>query len=199
MFVYSIKGNTLKLVGVICAAAILMVVLLVTSRGGETATETVSKSAETQIEEETAPAEDAHANEIRYDKIRSNSDRVKFLSQFGWEVEERPVKEGVVRIPKEFDELMNSYNNVQRALGLDLENYAGREVERYSYRVTNYPDYSGEVFANILVFHNKVIGGDVCSYDVDGFIRDFSYPGNTSPETEAPETEAPETEAETSS
>ena len=39
--------------------------------------------------------------------------------------------------------------------------------------VTNYPGYSGTVHANVIVYRNRVIGGDVCSADVGGFIHGF--------------------------
>jgi len=31
----------------------------------------------------------------------------------------------------------------------------------------------GKVYANILVYRNKVIGGDICSADASGFIHGF--------------------------
>ena len=173
MFICSIKGNTLKLVGIICLAAVLMISLLVL-----------------------VPKNDAGAKEVAaenvysFDKVRSNGDRVKFLEQFGWEVERSPEKETVVRIPKEFDDIMSSYNDLQKNIGLDLEKYAGKEAVRYTYKITNYPDYDGGVFANIVVYKKAVIAGDVCSADVDGFIRDLTFPGGK-PETQAPETAAP--------
>ena len=40
--------------------------------------------------------------------------------------------------------------------------------------VTNYPDYEGTVYANVLVYRNRVIGGDVCSADVTGFVVGFN-------------------------
>ena len=48
---------------------------------------------------------------------------------------------------------------------------------RYTYEVTNYPDAQGTVYANILIYRNKVIGGDVCSADVTGFIHGFEKLG----------------------
>ena len=48
-----------------------------------------------------------------------------------------------------------------------------KTVMRYTYAVTNYPNYDGEVYVNILVYKNTVIGGDVCSADVNGFVHGF--------------------------
>ena len=58
---------------------------------------------------------------------------------------------------------------MQKAGGFDLSKYKNREVERYTYTVTNYEGYEGTVYANLIVYRGKVIGGDVCSADADGF------------------------------
>ena len=47
---------------------------------------------------------------------------------------------------------------------------------RYTYEITNYPNYEGKVIANILVYRGKVVGGDICSADINGFIHGFEAP-----------------------
>ena len=59
-----------------------------------------------------------------------------------------------------------------------MSKYRGREVTRYSYNVTNYPGYEGKVTANVIVYKYRVIGGDVSSSDVEGFIGTFEFPKN---------------------
>ena len=44
---------------------------------------------------------------------------------------------------------------------------------RYTYKITNYGEGEDTVYANILVYRDKVIGGDICSANVDGFIHGF--------------------------
>ena len=44
---------------------------------------------------------------------------------------------------------------------------------RYTYEVTNYEGESGKVYANVIVYRNKVIGGDICSEATDGFVSGF--------------------------
>ena len=56
---------------------------------------------------------------------------------------------------------------------INLEKYKNKDVTRYTYEITNYPDYDGKVLANIIVYKNKVIGGDICSADVNGFLHGF--------------------------
>lgn len=193
MFVWSVKGKTLKFIGIVCLAAALMIALFIF----------VPKNSATEPAAEQPAEQTATEVSYNYDKVRSNSDRVKFLEQFGWKTDRKPVKECVVTIPKDFDALMQSYNALQKNLGLDLENYAGRDAVRYTYRVTNYPGQDTDVFANVMIYKGSVIGGDICSTEGEGFIRDLSYPGGapktdeeTTPETTSettPET-SPETE-----
>ena len=63
---------------------------------------------------------------------------------------------------------------MQKEQGLSLAPYKGKEVTRYTYKVTNYEGYEGEVYINLLVYRSKIIGGDVCSADSSGFIHGFS-------------------------
>ena len=58
----------------------------------------------------------------------------------------------------------------------DLSKYKGKEVTRYTFAVTNYPNYKGTVMANVILWRNRVIGGDLCSSDVTGFIHGFEKP-----------------------
>ena len=113
------------------------------------------------------------AQSIRYDKINGAADGVTFLAQFGWEVDPAPVEESSISIPTEFDKVFAAYNELQRTQGLDLSAHAGRTVQRYTYRVTNYEGYEGTVLANLLVSRGRVIGGDVCSAEQNGFLHGF--------------------------
>ena len=117
-----------------------------------------------------------NAAKISFENVRSNDDRVAFLRQFGWEVESDPISEAKLKLPAEFDDIMSEYNEIQRSQGLDLSKYKGNEVERYSYAVTNYPGYDGEVVANVIVAKGRVVAGDVCSADPDGFIGSLYRP-----------------------
>ena len=161
MFVYSVKASSLKLIGIISAMAIAMVALFLLVPPGE------AEAAET-----------AGTPKISYEKIKTADDRIEFLGQFGWETDPEPVEEVKLTVPSEFDKVMNSYNELQKHQGLDLSKFRGKDVERYTYKVTNYPDYSGTVYANVIIYKNRVIGGDICSSDVSGFIHDFTFPSD---------------------
>lgn len=161
MFIYTVRANTLKFIGIIGAAVLALCMLIVFVPAYEPA-------ATAAIATTTA--------KYNYDKIKTEADVVSFLEQFGWTVEEKPLESIEIRIPNQFDKVMNAYNELQKNQGLDLSRYKDKDVMRYTFRVTNYPGYSGTVYANVIVFKNKVIGGDICSSDVMGFINGFQYP-----------------------
>ena len=111
---------------------------------------------------------------ITFNNVKSSDDAIKFLSQYGWTVNENPIEECEITIPKEFDKVMTTYNEIQKQQGLDLTKYQRKSAKRYTFQVTNYPDYEGTVYANVIVYRDKVIAGDICSSDSRGFIQTLS-------------------------
>lgn len=123
-----------------------------------------------------------------------NDGRIQFLKDFGWEVTTSPTQTGQVKIPAETSEVFDRYNNLQKSQGYDLTSYAGKNVMRYVYEVNNYPGATQPVYATLLVYKDKVIGGDVTDTGAKGQIRGFKMPeGTTAPTASTP----PETTAET--
>ncbi len=162
MFVYTLRANTLKFFSIVGIALIALISLIVfVPRYEITTTGTIL----------------AEKEKIQFDKIRSNEDRIAFLAQYGWETADTPSEEVTLTIPTEFDKIMKTYNELQKQQGLDLSRYKGKSVTRYTYEITNYPSAKGKVLANMVVYKNRVIGGDICSTDVNGFIHGFAAPG----------------------
>ncbi len=159
MFVYSIRAQSLKFFSVVALSVATLITLVAFIP-------TYEPSVINALYTETA--------NVNFNKIKNNNDRINFLEQFGWTVSENALDEQKVTIPKEFDKIMMSYNEFQRQMGLDLAKYKGKEVMRYTYEVTNYPEYEGRVYANVIVYRNKVIGGDICSADSRGFLHSFA-------------------------
>ena len=160
MFIYSMRAGTVRFFGILFVALAALVALIVFVPELQPAAAT---DAELSVQES-----------VSYEGIRSNEDRIAFLSAFGWEVEAEPSESATVTIPREFDKVFAAYNELQRGQGLDLSEYGGRTVERYTYTVTNYPGYEGTVLANLLIYRGRVIGGDICSADASGFVQGLS-------------------------
>ena len=108
--------------------------------------------------------------------VSSNDGRVQFLKDQGWEVTTSPAQTGQVRIPEETTEVFDRYNNLQKSQGYDLTKFAGKKVMRYVYKVNNYPGATEPVYATVLVYKNKIIGGDVTDTAAKGQIRCFKMP-----------------------
>lgn len=100
-----------------------------------------------------------------------------FVSELGWETGGNPDEIREVIIPVEFDDVYTNYNKIQQKQGYDLREYAGERVKKWTYTVKNYPGCEGEDFIkiNVLVYDGEVIGGDVCSVKLDGFMHGFTY------------------------
>lgn len=109
-----------------------------------------------------------------YTGVKTNNDRIKFLQHFGWEVSSEPTETVNITIPESFDDIFTGYNELQKNQGLDLTRYKGKSVTRYTYSVTNYTEHEGDVFATLLVYKGRVIGGDICSAAPNGFIHGFN-------------------------
>jgi hypothetical protein len=122
----------------------------------------------------------------RTSAVFANDDRVKFLEGFGWAVTPAPKESTQVRIPTESGEMFRRYNALQKGQGYDLTKFSGRKVMRYVYEITNFPGATEPVYATVLVYKNKVIGGDVTDTSAKGKIRGFQMP----PAAAAPTTPA---------
>ncbi|MBE6610509.1 MAG: DUF4830 domain-containing protein [Ruminococcaceae bacterium] len=156
MFIYTVKASTIRFIATLMVAVAIITVLAVFMPAYETV------------------AVFADDGTVIYTNAKTNEGRIEFLRKFGWEVESDPQSETDVTIPTEFDAVFVGYNDLQKLQGLDLSRYKRKSVTRYTYVVTNYPDYDGTVYANLLIYRGRIIGGDICTEASDGFIHGFS-------------------------
>ena len=101
----------------------------------------------------------------------TNDQRVQLLESFGWEVAASPVESNQVKIPRETSPVFDRYNALQKSQGYDLTPYAGKNVMRFVYKITNYPNATDPVYATLLVYKNQVIGGDVTDTSPGGKLQ----------------------------
>ncbi len=120
-----------------------------------------------------------------------NDQRVKFLKDQGWEVSTSPVQSGKVQIPAQEDSVYERYNTLQKSQGYDLNQYAGKTVMRYVYKINNFPGATDPVYATLLVYKDQVIGGDITNTAADGRIQGFKKAQTSTPAEVIPETTAP--------
>ena len=123
------------------------------------------------------PAREASASAVPRPKgVKSNEDRVAYLQSYGWEVSAEPLATEELLIPKEMDASYDDYLALQSGQGFDLSKYAGKRVKRYTYEITNYPTGETGILANLLIYKNTVIGGEVLSPQLDGFLHGLAMP-----------------------
>jgi len=160
MFVYSIKSKHVKVALLLIFVVVTVISLFILSRDS---------------------AQTGKGDNVTI-KASTHQERMAFLSQFGWEIDEEPVEVREVIIPEEFDDTYTAYNEIQKNQGFDLTVYAGMRVKRWTYTVKNYTGYENKecIHANILVYDGLVVGGDVCSVELDGFMHGFQMPRNDS-------------------
>ena len=151
MFVCTLKASGLKFFAVVA----LSVSLLATAIGMLPAVSAASDVASVTTD---------------FRNISTEEEMVEFLKQFGHEVETKAVKTLEIDIPEEFNSVFEKYNEIQRAQGLNLKRYAGKDATAYVFKVNNY-EYEGEVFATLFIRNGRVIAGDISSKDGDGFVK----------------------------
>ena len=102
MFVYSIRSATVKFFCVLALSLVVLIslVALIPSYGADEGSQAVS--------------------DISYTRIYENSDRLEFISQFGWQVDAEPLEAVEVCVPKTFDNVYPGYTEMQREQGLNL-------------------------------------------------------------------------------
>ena len=146
MFFITVKFNKRTAVSIILAiAAILIALIIIFSRES---TENVFNSIDLSTKEA----------------------RIEYLGSIGWQADADTETEKTVLIPREFTGVYQSYNELQKQQGFDLENYIGTEVQMYSYIITNYKS-SETVVATIYTHNGKLIAGDIHSTTLDGVMH----------------------------
>ncbi len=108
--------------------------------------------------------------------VRSNQDRIDYLASYGWQVGEEPLATQELMIPEEMDASYDEYLALQSEQGFNLSKYAGKRVKRYTYEVLNYPTGETGVQVNLLICKNTVVGGEVLSPQLDGFLHGLAMP-----------------------
>lgn len=110
-------------------------------------------------------------------QLTGNAERVAYLRELGWEVEEEPVTTLQFLLPPQLKGDYVAYNDLQKQQGFDLEACCGKQVTRYTYAVTNYPQRPDGVQLNLYVCEELPVAGDVVCTGADGFQDTLVFPG----------------------
>ena len=156
MMVMAAKVNIKKIIAALAAVAGVIIVLVLLLGGGNSSAPTAAPS------------------------VAGNDGRVQFLKDLGWEVSTSPVESGQVRIPQEQNEVFSRYNALQKSAGYDLSEYAGKTVMRYVYKINNFPGATEPVYATLLVYKDRIIGGDITNTAANGTMQPLTKASQTS-------------------
>lgn len=96
-----------------------------------------------------------------------------FLEKRGWHagaiVEEREIE-----IPESFSDVYERYNELQKESGFDLLNYRAQRVKQFTFEIMNSATPDGQplqsAYAHVLTYGNRIIGGDISSASLSGFM-----------------------------
>ena len=114
--------------------------------------------------------------------LTSNAERVAYLQELGWEVVEEPVTTLQFLLPPQLKGDYVAYNDLQKSQGFDLEVCCGKQVTRYTYTVSNYPQRPDGVQLNLYVCEELPVAGDVVCTGGDGFQDTLVFPGEPTEE-----------------
>ena len=155
VFIFTARLNKRKLISALLIIIVLIAIIVLATAGGD--------------DEDMAVATLSAV-------VKNNEQRIAYLESFGWDVSDEPIDEIPIVIPKKFDDVYAGYNQLQLSQGFDLSKYGGLEAVRYTYGVLNYPSGDNSVVADIIVYRNQIIAGDVQSTAMNGFMTGLKFP-----------------------
>ncbi len=106
--------------------------------------------------------------------IKTADDRSAYLQEWGWQVSPEAILTEELVLPEQFGEEYTQYLALQKEMGFDLTDHAGKRIKRYTYEVLNYPGGETGVTAHLLMRRNTVIGGEIMGGD---FLHSLAMPG----------------------
>lgn len=92
-----------------------------------------------------------------------------FLEERGWETA-GTFSEAWVILPPAEDAAWAQYLAMQRKNGFNMDAFCGERVLRLSCSIQNHPR-GGNVQANLYWYNNRIIGGDIMTPALDGFMH----------------------------
>lgn len=114
--------------------------------------------------------------ETEFITAATNEERVAYLEALGWQVEPQPIETLDLQLPEKLEGEWDAYAKLQKGQGLPFSEFAGQAVKRYTYTVTNYPEIPQGVQANLYLWGDQIIGGDVIFTGQGGFQTDLAFP-----------------------
>ena len=101
--------------------------------------------------------------------------RIAYLESLGWQVKPQEKETLDLQLPEKLEGSWKDYAEMQAEQDLPFAEFAGRQVRRCTYTVTNYPGRN-DVQINLFVCDGEIIGGDVIAVGAGGFRSGLAFP-----------------------
>ena len=106
----------------------------------------------------------------------TDQQRTAYLASLGWITSSAPTETLEFTLPDPLGETYQRYNQLQQEQGFDLTPYAGQQVKRFTYQVTNHPQGTEDVQADLYVCGGLIIGGDILCTGEESFVATLKFP-----------------------
>lgn len=101
--------------------------------------------------------------------VNNSAAALRYIRSLGWQIDSNPLEISSIMIPETFDDVHINYNKLQLESGFDLTQFSGRVCIRNTFLIKNF-EGAENVRINIIICDNKVIGGDISTVSIDGFM-----------------------------
>lgn len=105
------------------------------------------------------------------EKMDSKALRGKYLESLGYSIDNSFDEEiKIIVLPTSFSKVYLNYNELQKRNGFNLEKYKGFEITQYTIKVFD-ESKRDDLYAHILLHNGRLIGGDIATTAIDGFMK----------------------------
>jgi len=100
----------------------------------------------------------ANSTVISATRYYTNDDRVSYIKQLGYSIDEETAITKDIIIPTQFSDVYNRYNELQKEAGFDLSVYKGQPATTYEYKIANQQE---PTYITLIISEGQLIGGDI--------------------------------------
>ena len=109
----------------------------------------------------------------KHHALYNENDIRDFARFFGLSLDYSTEKCRDIIIPEKFDTLLSNYDLIQGSVGLSLSRYAEKSCSLHTWELMN-NGRPADSLLRLIILDDIIIGGDICSVEYGGDIRNFA-------------------------